>query len=536
MTRKEFAASIKAKYPQYKEVPDDQLVDAMLEKYPTYKAQVQDPPQGGGTLAMGRNPVTSDNSSKEPWQHGDDADWWGGFRKGLADYYRPSLEGAKDSLSHLAYPESKADFVGLLLPGGVPAAVKGTWGGVKAIGRAGSSAMSEAKTIGEGTASSSIRQFPKLMGKYLKQEYNRPELAGPRNMPSVQARYAAEYPTAGQEGWSPETANPEAWRRDAIDPTAVDTSRVDQFHPDPVVSPDRGSSNASGGRTPPPPYNPKPETATGTIDYGVEAPDPNAGYPRGSTDYGVDAPDPNAGFPRGGTTPPPDWAPPAETASFTEGPTPDWAQPRETVPTGAGPMSPRPGGKAPSLQDELIKMMEEARQPEAPGMSSLQPPADITAGGPTKQSGSFTKADDEMAVGPVGQPGGYTSGRPGVTGAQYDEVTSRPSTTEPPPDFGGDVPPRTLDDLMTEYDPGAMAGRAQDLRTQYGARDAARQMFGAGGQAEQGAIRTMAPGPSRTPLTAVDRIEEARRKANDPLLGMLMAGLLGHSTQDLWNR
>lgn len=42
LTREEFAASIKAKYPAYASVPDAELVDKMLAKYPVYQDQIVD--------------------------------------------------------------------------------------------------------------------------------------------------------------------------------------------------------------------------------------------------------------------------------------------------------------------------------------------------------------------------------------------------------------------------------------------------------------------------------------------------------------
>jgi len=42
ITREEFASSIKEKYPQYKDMDDNELVDKMLEKYPKYKEQIYD--------------------------------------------------------------------------------------------------------------------------------------------------------------------------------------------------------------------------------------------------------------------------------------------------------------------------------------------------------------------------------------------------------------------------------------------------------------------------------------------------------------
>lgn len=41
ITRAQFAASIKTKYPVYAKVPDDQLVDRTLEKYPVYRDRVK---------------------------------------------------------------------------------------------------------------------------------------------------------------------------------------------------------------------------------------------------------------------------------------------------------------------------------------------------------------------------------------------------------------------------------------------------------------------------------------------------------------
>lgn len=53
LTRSEFARQVKAKYPVYANVPDDQLVDKMLEKYPTYRERVIKP---SGDIGLG-NPA-----------------------------------------------------------------------------------------------------------------------------------------------------------------------------------------------------------------------------------------------------------------------------------------------------------------------------------------------------------------------------------------------------------------------------------------------------------------------------------------------
>ncbi|MGL4184674.1 MAG: hypothetical protein ACRCR4_02730, partial [Thiotrichaceae bacterium] len=42
ITRKEFAAKVKAKYPQYSSIDDNELVNKMVAKYPEYKVQISD--------------------------------------------------------------------------------------------------------------------------------------------------------------------------------------------------------------------------------------------------------------------------------------------------------------------------------------------------------------------------------------------------------------------------------------------------------------------------------------------------------------
>ena len=54
----EFAASIKAKYPQYAEIPDDELVTRILDKHPVYRDRISQPAQAAGGIdpAKLRNP------------------------------------------------------------------------------------------------------------------------------------------------------------------------------------------------------------------------------------------------------------------------------------------------------------------------------------------------------------------------------------------------------------------------------------------------------------------------------------------------
>lgn len=113
---------------------------------------------------------------------------------------------------------------------------------------------------------------------------------------------------------------------------------------------------------------------------------------------------------------------------------------------------------------------------------------------------------------------------------RYDELLDKlggrgaaedtPLGPDSAPESGGgsaSAPPATIDletylNSLVEHDPGAMAGKAQDLRARMGSRDAAREMFGHSGAQTQGWVKQMAPGPSRPPSEAEERIAEALRR------------------------
>ena len=52
----EFAASIKAKYPQYAEIPDDELVTRILDKHPVYRDRVSQPQAAPAEVATPEAP------------------------------------------------------------------------------------------------------------------------------------------------------------------------------------------------------------------------------------------------------------------------------------------------------------------------------------------------------------------------------------------------------------------------------------------------------------------------------------------------
>lgn len=84
-----------------------------------------------------------------------------------------------------------------------------------------------------------------------------------------------------------------------------------------------------------------------------------------------------------------------------------------------------PSTSAPTLEDALSELLK----PEDARMTSLPPEQGITSGGATKQSGVFPKKQS------VGQAGGYSSGRPGVTQQQYDDVVGSAAATPEPPAY-----------------------------------------------------------------------------------------------------
>lgn len=200
-------------------------------------------------------------------------------------------------------------------------------------------------------------------------------------------------------------------------------------------------------------------------------------------------------------------------------------------------MSPRIAGKSPTLEDELILALEDVRAPESPSLVSGAPEQAITSGGPLRQSGVFSRSER------IGQPGGYSSGRPATRpdtpsnpledllnaihgeegspnipsghGTFVDDATELGSRSRSP--LGPGAPPPAASEVggasairMTPEQVAALTpGEWMELRRMYGARDLARMT---GKSADE--IRSrLAPGPSRTPLVAEERIRNAANKA-----------------------
>jgi hypothetical protein len=163
-------------------------------------------------------------------------------------------------------------------------------------------------------------------------------------------------------------------------------------------------------------------------------------------------------------------------------------------PRGGGPVvSPRvpnefamPGqivGKAPKLEDELTRIIDAIRAEGGgePSLMSSHPSVVETAGeGALKQSGKFGKS------GSLGQPGGYSSGRPPISEGEMDKIlnklggrgervgggVSSPPPAEPPP--AAEVASPTSDlDFHSGAEPGsAEAKSAQSLHRDLGTMEA----------------------------------------------------------------
>jgi hypothetical protein len=157
--------------------------------------------------------------------------------------------------------------------------------------------------------------------------------------------------------------------------------------------------------------------------------------------------------------------------------------------------SARLAGKAPTLNDVLVDALNASRDTTDPPKASMAPPDAETVGESSlRQSGTFKKSEK------MGQPGGYTSGRP--------SVSDIPIREEPPTTDQGEAAPPVQPQASLED-------------TLY---DMARKRMGID------AIRRLAPGPSRIPNAAQDRINtfnanQASDNDDDPLVKGIIAAL-----------
>lgn len=194
--------------------------------------------------------------------------------------------------------------------------------------------------------------------------------------------------------------------------------------------------------------------------------------------------------------------------------------------------------KPPSLEDTLMEALQGARDTtDAPKASTASPEAETVGAGPTRQSGTFRRSEK------LGQPGGYTSGRPSTSDALYN-MASENLGVKPLPDDemanpvgAGPSPEATLDEIVKgDVKKKLSAPEVADaLRREYGSRDAGRMLYGDSlpGADRAEAIKRLAPGPSRVPNAAQDRIDafngkQAAASDKDPdILGLLVAALGG---------
>lgn len=224
--------------------------------------------------------------------------------------------------------------------------------------------------------------------------------------------------------------------------------------------------------------------------------------------------------------------------------------PKAPTPTAA---TPRHVGKAPTVNEELQKALDEAMgMAETPEMSSMSPEPRPLAEGSFKQSWPKSKQQNL---------GGYSvGGNAGSDREAYDSIMRRLGK-EPLPDEM--FPPRSGEpvgagDVELASEPVSSGGSASPapnkpkmtaaevaaaLRREYGSRDAGSMLYGNSiSPAERAeAVKRLAPGPSQVPLAAERRIEEAQRRArglpeDDDLLSILTALMAGGGATALSSR
>lgn len=169
-----------------------------------------------------------------------------------------------------------------------------------------------------------------------------------------------------------------------------------------------------------------------------------------------------------------------------------------------------PQKKAPSLDDVLMEALQD--EPIDARISNLPPEQTITPGGSTKQSGKFRKSDS------LGQPGGYTSGRPATGPDRASELLDKfggraapesPLGTETAPVSEGAAGAPPAENLLSgEPIPASRVGELTEedwkmLRQHFGARDAGRLT----GKSAEDVRKLSGGGPSRTPTVAQERID-----------------------------
>lgn len=307
-SRSEFAATLKAKYPAYKDVPDDQLVDAMLAKYPVYKSQVDSGEASSDessrfavrALAQSADPLFQFTHRTPPptdeagrtGEH-EPTTYMGGFLKSIEQDLlkvtagNPLLQGA-------AHPSSIGDVASLLLP--------------------------DSAAVGKAASSIPLKRIARSVGGVI-QDYDITHPVKP--LGDLLKWMGAEKPPV-----APMSAE------SAIQPLAADLG------PDAVR---HGPSQYARGA------------------YQTPA---------------VDKP-----------------APPMDIGRLT-------------------------GQKAPTLEDSLLEALRSAGGSERPEMASSHTPLD-PVGSPVSQSGKFGRS------GSLGQPGGYTSGLPAISDAEYDAMLKK---------------------------------------------------------------------------------------------------------------
>lgn len=463
------------------------------------------PPEGSRdaryNMDVQESPVT-----KEP------DNWWGGF---LHDIDKQMHEMGGAMFESAARPKTMGDFLGLLLPNTVSGQARSaTAGAINDLpGRSGQAFKAAARrtNMGGGIANDAkeLVTFPFKAAR----EFN-------DALPSVSAKQSLEFRGPKETPAPRPQVQSRSGTPDLIDkylrPDApVNDIGVDPFKPNtsgynPSAPPSRNTTLKVGDGPIADPYMPNTSGAPdGGIPQGemvrpVEV-DPHMPNTGGVPDGGLDDEFMNLSGPE------------VDRYMPNSGGQPTHPSPTTTDRVPYAPESPSPQGTSPIESGTIDDMLQELMQTDAAPdsrITGIPPESELVGGGPFKQSGKFPKSEQ------VGQPGGYSSGNPGMGDSQMDSLLEKFGGREglgtdaaPTHPVGGtptsDAVPSIDDFMLEELNPGRMAGQAQELRRNVGSRDAAREMFGTANPQTQDAIRTMAPGPSQIPLTAEERIRKA---------------------------
>lgn len=425
-------------------------------------------------------------------------DYWGGVRKGADDFATGLGRAGFESMAH---PQTAGDFLSLLMPSMMGAS---RIRGLKSV--------SEAEPIGNRVVRGAARlgaDALDLTPNVLSSKTEQKVITGLRKVgeappPRWVDRYKpnkSSIPDRGVDvGELPQSTasmvDPYMPNKGGIPDRGIPTgempqstaSMVDPHMPNTGGIPDRGI----------PQEHPLPTSSTSEVDRYM----PNTG---GVPDSGVSFGDLPAGNHVEVESPLDYLRRKSETPSGS--PTQTDRVPYATPTESATAPTARVAGKAPTLEEVLQQTLEEVRTAKDPILkSTAASPVETAGGGPFKQSWPKSKQQNL---------GGHSSGRPpAVENTPVSEAVTTTAEGKGASTVGTDNADVTVTSAAAPNKPHlSVADTAAELRRHYGSRDAGTMLYGNSMSAAEraAAVKRLAPGPSRTPIVAENRINAAPR-------------------------